>query len=145
MWDHRYLSRLDFRMIPIILVLMVISVLVIASMTGANFDEEETTVFTIWVMKQIRFFIIGWIVYFIIAALDYRKFKEWVWLFYLGILILLIGLFFIPTVHNVQRWYRVPGIPFDIQPSEGAKLVVIMALSLYLENHKRHIQYIRIV
>lgn len=144
MWDHRYLSRLDFRMIPIILVLMVISVLVIASMTGANFDEEETTVFTIWVMKQIRFFIIGWIVYFVIAALNYRKFKEWVWLFYLGILILLIGLFFIPTVHNVQRWYRVPGIPFDIQPSEGAKLVVIMALSLYLENHKRHIQYMRV-
>ena len=34
MWDHKALSRIDFRTIPILLALMVISVLVIAATTG---------------------------------------------------------------------------------------------------------------
>ena len=47
---------------------------------------------------------------------------------------MLVGLFFVPAIQNVHRWYRIPGINFAFQPSEYAKLITVMRLSYYLEN-----------
>ncbi|MBI2811922.1 MAG: rod shape-determining protein RodA [Candidatus Melainabacteria bacterium] len=137
MWDHRYLRRIDFRTIPILLVLMFISILVIAATTGEMGELGEESLFTAASKSQIRWFAIGWAVYLFFAGLDYRKLKEFTWFFYFAIVILLIGLFFVPAIQNVHRWYRIPGINFAFQPSEYAKLIVVMALSLYLENKGR--------
>lgn len=137
MWDHRALSRIDFRTIPILLVLMLISVLVIAATTMDPADMGDEHFLTPIAKSQIRWFSLGWVVYLFFAGLDYRKLKEWTWFFYFGMLILLIGLFFVPAIQNVHRWYRIPGVHFAFQPSEYAKLVVVMTLSLYLENKGR--------
>ena len=134
MWDHRYLSRIDFRTIPILLVLMFISILVIAATTGDLSDMGEETLFTPTAKNQIRWFAIGWVVYLFFAGLDYRKLKKWSWFLYFGMLLMLFGLFFVPAIQNVHRWYRIPGVNFAFQPSEYAKLIVVMSLSLYLEN-----------
>ncbi len=139
MWDHRYIRRIDFRTIPILLVLMFISILVIAATTGDFSEGGEETLFTPAAKNQMRWFAIGWVVYLFFAGLDYRKLKEWTWFLYFGILLLLIGLFFVPAIQNVHRWYRLPGINFAFQPSEYAKLIVVMTLSLYLENKGREI------
>ncbi len=137
MWDHRYLSRIDLRTIPILLILMFVSILVIASTTMDPMEIGEETLFTPVAKGQIRWFAIGWAVYLFFAGLDYRKLKEWTWFLYFGMLLMLIGLFFVPAIHNVHRWYRLPGVNFDVQPSEYAKLIVVMTLSLYLENKGR--------
>lgn len=137
MWDHRYLTRVDFRTIPILLVLMLVSVLVIASTTGDYGELHEDLFLTPLAKSQIRWFAISGIAYLFFAGLDYRKLKEWTWFLYFGMLLLLIGLFFVPAIQNVHRWYRVPGINFAFQPSEYAKLIVVMTLSLYLENKGR--------
>ncbi len=137
MWDHRYLSRIDFRTIPILLVLMFISILVIGATTGDLSDMGEVTLFTPTAKNQIRWFAIGWVVYLFFAGLDYRKLKKWSWFLYFGMLLMLFGLFFVPAIQNVHRWYRIPGINFAFQPSEYAKLIVVMSLSLYLENKGR--------
>jgi rod shape determining protein RodA len=137
MWDHRYLSRIDFRTIPLLLVLMFISILVIAATTGDLGDMAEETLFTSVAKSQIRWFAIGWAVYLFFAGLDYRKLKEWTWFLYFGMVLMLIGLFFVPAIQNVHRWYRIPFVNFAFQPSEYAKLIVVMALSLYLENKGR--------
>lgn len=137
MWDHRYLSRIDFRTIPILLVLMFISILVISATTGDPGDMGEETLFTPIAKSQIRWFAIGWCVYLFFAGLDYRKLKKWTWFLYFTIVLMLIGLFFVPAVQNVHRWYKLPGVSFAFQPSEYAKLIVVMTLSLYLENKGR--------
>jgi rod shape determining protein RodA len=137
MWDHRYLSRIDYRTIPILLFLMLISILVIAAMTADPVEMGEETLFTPLAKSQIRWFAIGWSVYLFFAGLDYRKLKEWTWFLYFGIVVMLIGLFFVPAIQNVHRWYRIPGVNFAFQPSEYAKLIVVMTLSLYLENKGR--------
>lgn len=137
MWDHRILKRIDFRIIPILIVLMLISILVIASTTMEPADMGEETLFTPASKSQIRWFALGWAVYLFFAGLDYRKLKEWTWFLYFGMLLMLIGLFFAPAIQNVHRWYRIPGINFAFQPSEYAKLIVVMTLSLYLENRGR--------
>ncbi|SRR5581483_9002665 len=134
MWDHRYITRIDFRTIPILLVLMFISILVIAATTCDQSDFAEETLFTPMAKSQMRWFAMGWGVYLFFAGLDYRKLKEWTWFLYFGMLIMLAGLFFVPTIQNVHRWYKIPGVNFAFQPSEYAKLIVVMTLSLYLEN-----------
>lgn len=137
MWDYRTLSRIDFRTIPILLILMLVSVLVIAATTMDPTEVGDEHFLTPVVKSQIRWFVLGWGVYLFFAGLDYRKLKEWTWVLYFGMLIMLIGLFFVPTIQNVHRWYRIPGVSFAFQPSEYAKLVVVMTLSLYLENKSR--------
>jgi len=139
MWDHRYLKSIDLRTIPIILILMGISLLVIAAMTGRSDEGIGEEIFlTPLVQSQIRWFAMGWGVYLFFAALDYRLLKKWVWLLYAGMILMLLGLFFVPAIQNVHRWYKIPGINFAFQPSEYAKLVTVIALSYYLESIGRH-------
>lgn len=137
MWNYHYLGRIDFRVIPIMLALMLISLLVIASTTVPNTpDGIDETFFTPVVKQQIRWFAIGTVVYLFFAAFDYNKLREWTWLLYGLVVIALIGLFFTPSIQRVHRWYRIPVINMGIQPSEYAKLVVIIALSWFLERRK---------
>lgn len=138
MWDHRYLSRIDFRTIPILLLLMSISLLVIAATTGRMADGEDFFL-TPLVKSQMQWFAIGWGVYLFFAGFDYHLFKKWTWFLYFGMILTLIGLFFAPAIQNVHRWYRIPGINFAFQPSEYAKLIIVMTLSFYLENKGREI------
>jgi rod shape determining protein RodA len=139
MWDHRYLTRIDIRTLLIVLVLMVISLLVVSATTGDLSDVTENVFFTAATKSQIRWFALGWIVYFFFAGLDYRKLKKWTWFLYAAMLLALVGLFFVPAIQNVHRWYRIPGIHIAFQPSEYAKLIVVMALSLYLEARQREL------
>lgn len=134
MWDHRYLSRIDFRTLPILIILMVISILVISATTFDLNDLSEETLFTPTAKSQMRWFAIGWVFYLFFAGLDYRYLKKWTWVLYAGMLVMLVGLFFVPAIQNVHRWYRIPGVNFAFQPSEYAKLIVVMSLSLFLEN-----------
>ncbi|HEY2810480.1 MAG TPA: FtsW/RodA/SpoVE family cell cycle protein [Rhabdochlamydiaceae bacterium] len=135
MWDHRYLSRIDLRTIPILLLLMGISLLVIAATTGRSLDGSGEDVFlSPYVKSQMQWFAIGWAVYLFFAGFDYRLLKKWTLFLYVAMLIMLVGLFFVPAIQNVHRWYRIPGINFAFQPSEYAKLITVMALSYYLEN-----------
>ena len=125
MWDYRYLSRIDLRVIPLILALMWISVLVISSMTGGG-DSESF--FTESVKSQIQWFMMGgWFFFFV--GMDYRKLRTWSWVLYIVVVLLLIGLFFTTPIQQCARWYRISFLGREFQPSEYAKLTMVMALS----------------
>jgi rod shape determining protein RodA len=130
MWNHRYLSRIDMRTLPIILGLMCISLLVISSMTADIFDFDES-IWTATAKTQLRWFGAGWIVYLFCAGIDYHSLRKWTWFLYAAIIFALFGLFFTSPIQNVQRWYRIFGFAF--QPSEYAKLIVVMAVSWFAE------------
>ncbi len=49
----------------------------------------------------------------------------------------LTGAFFVPAIQNVHRWYRIPIIGMSVQPSEYAKLVVVISLSWFLERNRQ--------
>ena len=140
MWDHRYLSRMDFRMIPIIIGLMLISLLVISSTTGV-----EGQFISPFVKSQMSWFLIGWGAYLFFACFDYRKLREWAWILYLIMILLLLGLFFTAPIHRVHRWYRIPILHMMIQPSEYAKLTVVLSLSWFLERRANAIKSWRVM
>lgn len=134
MWSYRVLSRIDFRVIPIILALMLISLLIIASHTTGPGDED--VFFTPEVSKQLRWFVIGWGVFFLTAGFDYNKLREWTWIMYAIMIVLLVGLFFTNPIARVHRWYKIPFVGMSFQPSEYAKLIVVITLSWFLEKRK---------
>ncbi|MCX6986606.1 MAG: FtsW/RodA/SpoVE family cell cycle protein [Chlamydiae bacterium] len=134
MWSHQYLRLIDLRTIPILLGLMAMSLLVISSTTVEAFESAQDESFlTPFVKGQIKWFAIGSVFYLFFAGFDYRKLKKWSWFLYLGMVIMLLGLFFTTPIQNVQRWYRIPGVGMMFQPSEYAKLIVVITLSLFLE------------
>ncbi len=58
MWSYRYLSRLDFRVFPILFGLMVMSLLVIATNTVDRLPEgADDTFFTPVVRSQIKWYV----------------------------------------------------------------------------------------
>ncbi len=134
MWDPTYIKRMDYRIVAIVTILMCISLLVITATTSpSSLIGGEKIVLSSLVKNQAKAFLLGWIAYLFLVGFDYRKLREWTWFLYLGIVILLLGLYFTTPIHNVRRWYRLPFLPFDIQPSEFAKLIVVVALSWFLE------------
>ena len=132
MWDPRVLSRIDFRILPVIAALMGISLLIISSMTAEPGEWEGGMFWTSLVKSQVRWFCLGWIVFLICSAFDYRKLRDWSLFLYIAAIVLLVGLFFTSPIQNVHRWYRIPGIA-SFQPSEQTKLIVVIALSWFLE------------
>lgn len=132
-WSYRYLSRINLRVIPILLALMTISLMAVSS---ASQEGPDSLVFTPLASSQIQWFGLGWLVFFLAAGFDYHKLREWTWILYGLTLVALVGVFFSPAIQNVHRWYRVPILGFSIQPSEAAKLVVVLALSWFLERRR---------
>ncbi len=131
MWKSWTISRIDYRILPLILALMSISLLVISSMTS-EVSEEGPLFWTPLVKSQVRWFFLGWAVFFLCSAFDYRRLRNWSVFLYILVILLLIGLFFVDPIQNVHRWYRIAG-KFNLQPSELAKLVMIIFLSWFLE------------
>lgn len=136
MWNHRILYRIDWRVIPVILALMSISLLVISATDPACHHSGACGFFTPKVYSQLQRFILGWGVFALFAAMDYNKLREWAWVLYLFMVLSLVGLFFVPAIQNVHRWYRIPLIGASVQPSEYAKLIVVISLSWFLERNR---------
>lgn len=133
MWSHKFFFRMNFKLVIAIVLLMVVSLAVISSM---SFEIENEVYFTPLVKKQIQRFFLGWVLFFFFAGLNYQKLREWTWLFYAISLLALIGLYFAPSIQNVQRWFKIPIIGINIQPSEFAKLSLVFALAWFLEKRQ---------
>ena len=142
MWNYQQLNRIDLRMVAIILLLMFISLLVISAHTGdRSLESTEEVFFTPTVKTQIQWFLIGGIIFVICAAFDYNKLREWSWILYALMIVALVGLFFTDAIQRVHRWYRLPFINYSFQPSEYAKLIVVITLSWFLERRKAKASY----
>ena len=121
------LLRFDWVMFAVIITLLVISCLFIYS---ADYRATEHMLSGL-VVKQLRWALIGLSCYFAAAALDYRKLNESHWWICLGgLLSLVLVLFLGMSVYGAHRWFSFGGI--TVQPSEFAKLAVILTLAVWL-------------
>lgn len=137
MWKHQYLRRIDFRTVPLILGLMVMSLFIIASTTCEVQLSAEVGFFTPHVKSQMEWFGVGIVAYLFFAGLDYHKLRDWAWILYIVMIVLLLGLFLTEPIQHVHRWYRIPFLGGTLQPSEYAKLALVLTLSWFLERKGR--------
>jgi rod shape determining protein RodA len=88
-----------------------------------------------YVERQGAAIVIGVIAMVIVMAVDYRRIRDAWGLFYLAILPLLAGVVVLGRNHNgAQAWFQIG--PFQFQPSEVAKIVVIVAVAGYCHQHR---------
>ena len=84
------------------------------------------------IMRQVYFALLGVVLIFLVASVDYRYWLALYRPIYLGIMIFLITLTgFGQSAFGAQRWFTV-GVLF-LQPTEFAKIVAIIILARYFE------------
>ncbi len=93
---------------------------------------------THYLQRQIVWIVLGFGVLFVGSQIDYRQWKQWVPWIVLGcvgglLLVLAVG----PQIHGARRWLTF-GF-FSIQPTEMAKLAVVIYLAAFLANPNRRI------
>jgi cell division protein FtsW len=89
-----------------------------------------------FLLRQLLWLLIGFAGMFATQAVDYRRLREprFVFTFLFAVLVMLVGVFFLDKSHATHRWFRIG--PAGFQPSELAKLAVILFLAWFLE-HRR--------
>ena len=125
-YKFRYIN---IRLIIYCVLITVIGVLVIGSAGGEDYKN-----------KQIIGMIIGVIIMTVVALIDYSLVIRFSWVYYIiaGILLLAV---FTPYGYNAgtgaTRWLRISG--FTFQPSEFAKLLLILFFAAFFMKHEEDI------
>ena len=90
-----------------------------------------------FLLRQLLWLAIGLGVMMAVMNMDYRKLRrpEVIFTVLFGVLVMLVGAFFLDKSHATHRWIRLG--PASIQPSELAKLAVIFYLAWFLERRRR--------
>jgi cell division protein FtsW len=91
----------------------------------------------IFLLRQAAWLVIGLFGMFVLMRTDYRKLREpaVVYPVVCGVLLMLVGTLFLDKSHATHRWIKLG--PANIQPSELAKLAVILYLAWFLDLKRR--------
>jgi rod shape determining protein RodA len=85
--------------------------------------------------RQITWMLISLLALILIINIDFRRIVDWSYLYYAVIILCLTSLLFIGGAKmGARRWLNI-GL-FTFQPSEFAKLVLILTLAFYLGNNR---------
>ncbi len=105
------------------------------------YSSSMTQVGAHYLMLQLIWCALGFVLCVASAALDYKWLRKFAWLVYLFALALLVAVF-VPHVghgsHGAHRWIQKFGL--SLQPSEFAKLGLIVTLAWYCDLSQRQMQ-----
>lgn len=131
MMDSRALDHFEWQYLTVILAILSIGVLSIYSVTHA----QQTSGLPIY-LKQVVWIGIGAVAFVVMFTVDYHKISRLAYPLYALVLVLLVVVLVTgKTSRGAQRW--IPIGPFAFQPSEFAKLVLILVLASYYANSPR--------
>jgi rod shape determining protein RodA len=129
--DRRGLDRFEWAFIAIALAILSAGVLSIYSVSPGRQGGAAALY-----LKQIVWILLGSGAFLLMLMFDYHKISAFAYAFYGAVLVLLlVVLVFGKTSHGAQRW--IPIGPFAFQPSEFAKLALIMVLASYYSKAPR--------
>jgi rod shape determining protein RodA len=89
--------------------------------------------------RQAIFLIIGGAVMVAMALFDYRRLEQVSTVLYIGILVALVAVLATPARLGAQRWF--PLGPIQLQPSEFATLVLIIAIATYCSRRPEGLEF----
>ncbi|HRZ86465.1 MAG TPA: rod shape-determining protein RodA [bacterium] len=121
---QRFFRNIDYSMVVSILLLIAVGSLAIYSATCSSGG-------TAFISRQITWVCIGFGVFFVMSLLDYKAFTAIAPVLYVGVLLLLGSLFIFGRARSGSTsWLSIGS--FSLQPSEFAKVVLIITLTRYL-------------
>lgn len=120
----------DFKLVIMLIAITVIGILAISS---ANETYKE---------KQIMGAILGVFLMIVISLFDYSFFLQFYWILYgLNLFLLILVQLFGDKSGGAQRWVTIAGIKF--QPSETAKILLILFFAQYIMLHREKFNTVR--
>ena len=93
----------------------------------------------LFVTKQLMWAILGIAVLSMVMRIDYRSYRNetLVWLLLGGVTLLLVAVLFSSPINGSRRWFSIG--PLGIQPSELAKIAVILFTAMILERRMHRV------
>lgn len=128
-------KKASFRTFDKLLFLTPILIFLIGIFTiySASFKASQSIDQTL-VVRQMLWMGVAALLVFLVVKIDYFKLQDFVWPIYTVSLLLLILVLFMPARLGAHRWIQVGG--FNFQPSELAKLSVVLALAQFFANNR---------
>lgn len=125
------IKKIDYFIVLILVMLMIISIMSIFSVTaGTKWDGYH--------IRKIGYYVVGFVAFFGMLFLDYKiLIKNALYIYLLGIALLVIVHFVGSDINNAQGWLQIPGLP-SLQPAELFKLVLVIFLSYVLIRKKKN-------
>lgn len=129
------LRKMDWFFLAAIAALLVIGVAFIHSASA----RSESTHLAAMSGKQLGWVLVGVGVFFAIVLADYEKLGDAAWGIYLCSIVLLVLVLVVgKKVYGAYRWLNFFG--FTVQPSEFAKISVMLVLARFLSEENRDLQ-----
>jgi len=132
----RVKSSPDRILIMLILLLLCIgSVMVFSASYPEALSDKKDSLY--YIKRQLVFIGMGMVLMIGAACIPYTFFKRvtrgvYGFTIFLLVLVLVIGI----AEGEAQRWLSIPGLPFTVQPSEIAKLTLVLMLAWYMDKYK---------
>jgi len=125
-------NRPDVVLLFSVVAMSLFGLLMIYSATRYMLERSELLP-TFSMERQMIFVTVGLIALFLFSLIDYRDYRAYLGIIYAVTIVLLIIVFFFPPVQGGRRW--IPLGPFNFQPGELAKLVVIITTAHILSHN----------
>ncbi len=126
-WRH-----FDFWLLGVVVVLVIFGITMISSTIAGNIDLANAS------QRQLIFAVLGVIALFGVAALDYHYWSSINRLLYIGMVVALAVLNVVAAaVFGSARWFNTALV--SIQPSEFAKIVIILVMADFFAHNKENI------
>lgn len=132
-------SYFDYSLLFLIIFMLAFGLLMLYSTSSYNAAIEYNDS-AFYLKKQFKATVLGLIVMFVVANIDYHKYT---WTGAVGYIVAIVMLFLVMSplgkeVNGARRWIVVAG--FSIQPAEVAKLALIMLLAVMINNNRQNLR-----
>jgi len=125
----------------VILLLSIYSLLSVYSSSGILVFRNPGTSPAHFITKHIIFLLTGLLLIYLIHRVPYRYFSKMAQIFLIiAIPLLLVTLLFGESINRASRWLEIPLLGMSFQPSDFAKLALIMYVARVLSQEQEHIE-----
>jgi cell division protein FtsW len=113
--------------------------LVMVFSSSAVMSEQRYGSAYLFIRKQIAWDALGLVVLFVCLKIDYHRWQKWCYMLLGWSIIALVAVLAVgPVIKGARRWIHLG--PLSFQPSEIAKLGLILVLATYLDHHKSRVK-----
>src|SRR5256886_4220008 len=132
MIDTRSPDSFEWRFVLVALGILAVGVISIYSVSPSPMSKGQTPLYA----KQLAWILIGLVAFLAAVAIDYHSLARHAYVLYgLTLILLVLVLVMGRSSRGAQRWFAVG--PLTFQPSEVAKLVLVLVLSKYFADVQR--------
>lgn len=130
----RNVRPIDYSLLFIVLFLLAFGLVMLFSTSSYEAAAEHGGDSAYYLKRQLLFTVMGLILMVFVSKVPYlvwRKLAFPIFLLSIGLILLIIP--FGVEAGGAKRWLKIPGVPFQVQPAEIAKIGIIVFSALLIE------------